>query len=84
MYMSVRFFPVNQAFALDRAEVALAETCPMPMLDIMVSTSSTTFGSSRTHSCDETSDRTVARRASVRHEGCPQTEENVSDGRPIQ
>lgn len=50
MNRSVLFFPVNQAFALDRAEVALADTCPMPMVDIIVSTSSTTLGSSRMHS----------------------------------
>lgn len=52
MNMSVRFLPVNQAFALERAEVALAETSAMPMVDIMVSTSSTTLGSSKTHSCE--------------------------------
>lgn len=54
MKRSVRFLPVNQALALDRAEVAFAETCPMPMVDIMLSTSSTTLGSSKTHSCEKT------------------------------
>lgn len=60
--------PVNQAFALDSAKVALAETCPMPMPDIMLSTSSTTLGSSRTHSCEKATVEGKRNRQRHRHE----------------